>query len=87
MKATDQSWFRDPLSVIGLFQGVIIWSAMAFFISLEIAWISLACGGIIGIFLSLIALGYQRLDVARFTLYGIILNAVLSSYSAWVAFI
>ena len=49
----------------------------------------LACGGMIGIFLWLTALGYQRYSVARFTIYGMpLLNAVLSSsYSAWVAFL
>lgn len=87
MKPSDQPWFHDPLSIFGLFQGVIIWAIMVFFISLEVAWISLACGGMIGIFLWLTALGYQRYSVARFTIYGIILNAGLSSYSAWVAFL
>tara|TARA_Y100001936_G_C15731743_1_gene486420 strand:- start:320 stop:583 length:264 start_codon:yes stop_codon:yes gene_type:complete len=86
MVANDQPWFLDPLNILGLLQGAIIWSAMTLFISIEIAWISLACGGLIGLFLWLTALGYQRYGVARFTLYGIIFNAILSTYSAWLAF-
>lgn len=86
MQSNVQPWFRDPLSLLGLFQGVIIWSTMAIFISIEIAWISFACGGMIGIFLWLTALGYGRKRVAMFTLYGILFNAALSSYSGWMAF-
>jgi ABC-type phosphate/phosphonate transport system permease subunit len=56
------------------------------FLSLEAAWISFACGGLIGLFLWLTALGYQNKQVAKLTLIGILLNAILSLISAYFAF-
>jgi len=76
----------NPLSLLSLFQGVIIWFFMMFFLSLEAAWISFACGGLIGLFLWLTALGYQNKQVAKLTLIGILLNAILSLISAYFAF-
>lgn len=82
----DLAWYRDSMSWLGLTIGPGIWLAMAVFLSLQIAWISLACGGLIGFFLWLVALGYQNPQMARATLWGIAINTVLSAYSAWVAF-
>jgi len=76
----------NPLSLLSLFQGVIIWFFMMIFLSLEAAWISFACGGLIGLFLWLTALGYQNKQVAKLTLIGILLNAILSLISAYFAF-
>jgi hypothetical protein len=84
--SVDLPWYRDSMSWLGLTIGPGIWLAMAVFLSLQIAWISLACGGLIGFFLWLVALGYQNPQMARATLWGIAINAVLSAYSAWVAF-
>ncbi len=78
--------FFNPLSLLALFQGVIIWLFMMLFLSLEAAWISFACGGLIGLFLWLTALGYQNKHVAKLTLIGILLNAALSLISAYFAF-
>tara|TARA_B100001094_G_scaffold284614_1_gene298219 strand:- start:35 stop:298 length:264 start_codon:yes stop_codon:yes gene_type:complete len=86
MDSDEGPWFLDPLSWLGLSQGALIWLAMSLFISPKIAWISFACGGLIGFFIWLTALGYQRFTVARFTLYGIALNGILSLISGWLAF-
>ena len=84
--SVDLPWYRDSMSWLGLTIGPGIWLAMAVFLSLQIAWISLACGGLIGFFLWLVALGYQNPQMARATLWGIAINTVLSAYSAWLAF-
>ncbi|MCP2507176.1 MAG: hypothetical protein NLN64_02625 [Candidatus Thalassarchaeaceae archaeon] len=81
-----KKFFFNPLSLLSLFQGVLIWLFMMLFLSLEAAWISFACGGLIGLFLWLTALGYQNKQVAKLTLIGILLNAILSLISAYFAF-
>jgi hypothetical protein len=78
-------WY-DPLSLLAISQGAIIWFFMFTYLSIEAAWISFACGGIIGLFLWLTALGYQNSQVAKFTIYGILINAFLSLISAFYAF-
>ncbi|MAU85401.1 MAG: hypothetical protein CMA21_02185 [Euryarchaeota archaeon] len=86
MEGTKQPWIYDPLCWLGLTQGAFIWLAMTISLSAKIAWISFACGGLIGFFIWLTALGYRQLQVAKFTLYGIALNALLAVYSGWLAF-
>jgi hypothetical protein len=85
-KSPDSLW-KDSLSLLGLFQGILIWALMVYFLNLEVAWISFACGGLIGFFLWLTALGYQKRQVAKMTLLGILFNAILSIFSAYMAFI
>jgi len=86
MESENTPWYFDPLSLLGLLQGILIWLAMVLLLTPEVAWISFACGGLIGFFIWLTALGYQNSRVAKFTIIGILLNAILSSYSAWLAF-
>tara|TARA_S200000501_G_scaffold333473_1_gene336864 strand:+ start:3081 stop:3344 length:264 start_codon:yes stop_codon:yes gene_type:complete len=86
MEAYEGPWIYDPMCWIGLTQGILIWVLMTTYISPEIAWISFACGGLIGFFIWLTALGYRRIQVAKFTLYGIAINALLSVFSGWLAF-
>ncbi len=86
MEAYEGPWIQDPLCWIGLTQGTLIWLLMTIYISPEIAWISFACGGLIGFFIWLTALGYRRIKVAKFTLYGIAINALLAVFSGWLAF-
>ena len=86
MKVDEVPWPYDPLCWIGLTQGTLIWLVMTVHISPEIAWISFACGGLIGFFIWLTALGYGKSQVAKFTLYGIALNALLAIFSGWLAF-
>ena len=86
MDGEQRPWVYDPMSWLGLTQGALIWLVMTIQISPEIAWISFACGGMIVFFIWLTALGYGRLRVAKFTIYGIALNAVLAIFSGWLAF-
>jgi hypothetical protein len=72
---------------LGLLQGGAIWLVMAIYLSVSAAWISLACGGLIGFFLYLVALGYEDYRFAKATLWGVVINMTLSSVSAMFAFI
>ncbi len=86
MEEAEAPWWGDPMVWLGLLQGVAIWSVMAVKLGLSVAWISIACGGLIGFFLLLVALGYQNKRFARATIGGILLNATLASVSAYYAF-
>ena len=86
MEAYESLWIYDPMCWIGLTHGAINWVLMTIYISPEIAWISFACGGLIGFFIWLTALGYRQIKVAKFTLYGIAVNALLAIFSGWLAF-
>jgi hypothetical protein len=39
-------WYQDSMAWLGLTIGPAIWLAMVMFLSMQIAWVSLACGGI-----------------------------------------
>ena len=56
------------------------------FLGLEVAWISFACGGLIGFFLFLVGLGYEDKTFINASVAGIALNCVLSVFSAFLAF-
>jgi|TARA_B100000959_G_scaffold172926_1_gene181047 hypothetical protein len=72
---------------LGLLQGSAIWLVMAVYLSVPAAWISLACGGLIGFFLYLVALGYDDSRFAKATVWGVVINTALSSFSVLFAFI
>jgi len=82
----EDPWWGDPMVWLGLLQGAVIWSVMALQLGLTVAWISIACGGLIGFFLLLVALGYENPRFARAIVGGIILNAMLAGVSAYYAF-
>ncbi len=86
MEDTQSLWWVDPMVWLGLLQGVAIWVVMAVKLGLSVAWISIACGGLIGFFLLLVALGYNDRRFARATIWGILLNAILAGVSAYYAF-
>tara|TARA_B100000959_G_C14633753_1_gene481357 strand:+ start:321 stop:590 length:270 start_codon:yes stop_codon:yes gene_type:complete len=86
MPVISGDWVSDPMAWLGLTQGVAIWAVMAIFLGLEVAWISFACGGLIGFFLLLVALGYEDKTFTNATIAGIVLNCALSSFSAFLAF-
>ena len=86
MSATESTWWADPMVWIGLLQGGAIWLVMAVYLSVSVAWISLACGGLIGFFLYLVALGYEDYRFAKATVWGVLINTALSSVSALLAF-
>ena len=87
MEEHEISWWYDPMVWLGSLQGVVIWSVMAMKLGLAAAWISIACGGIIGFFLLMVALGYGDRRCARAIALGIMLNAVLAGTSAVHAFL
>ena len=71
---------------LGLLQGATIWLIMVAYLSISSAWISLACGVLIGFFLYLVALGYQDYRFARAIVLGIVINIFLSLGSVLFAF-
>ncbi len=71
---------------LGLLQGAGIWFAMVIFLGLPSAWISFACGGLIGFFLYLVALAYEDYRFAKAIFLGVLINAFLSSFSVFIAF-
>ena len=82
----DIPWYYDSMVWVGFSSAPVMWVVMAIFLSIEIAWISLACGGLIGFFLWLVALGYENPRMAKATLIGISINIILAIYSAQIAF-
>ena len=72
---------------LGLLQGSAIWLVMAVYLSIPAAWISLACGGLIGFFLYLVALGYEDYRFAKATVWGVVINTALALFSVLSAFI
>jgi len=83
----SQKWWEDPMVWLGILHGAAIWAFMAVSLSITSAWISLACGFFIGLFLYLVALGYQDYRFARAIVVGFAMNVFLSSLSAILAFI
>ena len=81
------SWWKDPMVILGLLLPFILWLFMVVNLSLEIAWISLPCGILIGFFLWLIALGYENPRMAKATVIGVMINTILASFSAYYAFL
>ena len=83
----SQEWWKDPMVWLGFLHGTAIWAFRAVSLSITSAWISLACGIFIGLFLYLVALGYQDYRFARAIVVGFVMNVFLSSLSAILAFI
>ncbi|HJM24591.1 MAG TPA: hypothetical protein QF821_02970 [Candidatus Thalassarchaeaceae archaeon] len=86
MSEPESLWWLDPMVWLGLLQGSVIWLVMAVYLSIPAAWISLACGGLIGFFLYLVALGYEDYRFAKATAWGVVINTALSSISLLLAF-
>ena len=80
-------WWKDSMVLLSLLLPFSLWLIMYLFISLEIAWISLPSGALVGFFLWLIALGYENPRMAKFTIIGVGINFILASLSAYHAFI
>ena len=83
----SEKWWEDPMVWLGILHGAVLWAFMALSLSITSAWISLACGIFIGLFLYLVALGYQDYRFARAIVVGFAMNVFLSSLSAILAFI
>ena len=60
---------------------------MTMYISSRDSMVSFACGGLIGFFIWLTALGYRRIQVARFCLvWNSNKCTLLAVFSGWLAF-
>ena len=80
-------WWKDSMVILGIFLPASLWLLMFISLSLEIAWISLPCGVLVGFFLWLIALGYENPRMAKATIIGVAINTILASFSAYYAFL
>ena len=80
-------WWKDSMVILCIFLPASLWLLMFIFLSLEIAWISLPCGVLIGFFLWLIALGYENPRMAKAIILGVAINTILASFSAYYAFL
>jgi hypothetical protein len=80
-------WWKDPMVLLSLLLPGSLWICMYLFLSLKGAWISLPCGILIGFFLWLIALGYDNPRMAKTTVLGVAINAILAIFSAYYAFV
>ena len=80
-------WYHDSMAWLSLLIGPLIWFAMVYSLSIEVAWVSSACAIIIGFFLWLVALGYENPEMAKATIWGVLITIILSLYSAHLTFL
>ena len=59
---------------------------VALMLSWKAAWIGMVCGLIIGVFLILIALGYDRPNMAKGTATGFLVAFLISIHPLWLTF-
>ena len=76
----DRDW------IAGFLIGPIATMAVAIGMSWKAAWIGMVCDFIIGFFLILIALGYDRPNMAKGTLCGFAVAVLLSIHPLWLSF-
>ncbi len=72
---------------LSLVIGPLIWFVMVYSLSIEVAWISSACAILIGFFLWLVALGYGNSEMAKATIWGVLITIILSLYSVYITFL
>tara|TARA_B100001964_G_scaffold150102_1_gene165273 strand:- start:2288 stop:2626 length:339 start_codon:yes stop_codon:yes gene_type:complete len=83
----EVAWHNDSMAWLSLLIGPSIWLVMVLFLSIQVAWISFACAGLIGLFLWLVALGYENPQMAKANIWGVVITAFLSLYSAYITFL
>ncbi len=83
----NHKWWKDSMVLISFSLPSLIWLMMYLFLSLKIAWISFPCGILVGFFLWLIALSYENPRMAKAAFFGVAINLILASISAYYAFI
>ena len=76
---------RDWLS--GFIIGPLATGTVAIGLSWKAAWIGMVCDLIIGFFLILVALGYDRPNMAKGTVCGFALAVIISIHPLWLTFI
>ena len=75
---------RDWMS--GFIIGPLATASVAILLSWKAAWIGMVCDFIIGFFLILIALGYDRPNMVKGTLCGFAVAVRLSILPLWLSF-
>ena len=66
--------------------GPVATATVAILLSWKAAWIGMVCDLIIGVFLVLIALGYDRPNMAKGTICGFCVAVLLSIHPLWLSF-
>ena len=75
---------RDWMS--GFIIGPLATASVVILLSWKAAWIGMVCDFIIGFFLILIALGYDRPNMVKGTLCGFAVAVLLSIHPLWLSF-
>ena len=75
---------RDWMS--GFIIGPLATASVAILLSWKAAWIGMVCDFIIGFFIILIALGYDRPNMVKGTLCGFAVAVLLSIHPLWLSF-
>lgn len=76
----DRNW------ISGFLVGPIATITVALSLSWKAAWIGMVCDLVIGFFLILIALGYDKPSMARGTVWGFLVAVIISIHPLWLTF-
>ncbi|MBE57684.1 MAG: hypothetical protein CMB01_04875 [Euryarchaeota archaeon] len=80
MVSLDRDW------ISGFMIGPVATLTVALMLSWKAAWIGMICDLIIGFFLILIALGYDRPNMAKGTATGFLVAFLISIHPLWLTF-
>ncbi|GIS44283.1 MAG: hypothetical protein Ct9H90mP16_13530 [Candidatus Poseidoniales archaeon] len=80
MVSLDRDW------ISGFMIGPVATLTVALMLSWKAAWIGMVCDLIIGFFLILIALGYDRPNMAKGTATGFLVAFLISIHPLWLTF-
>ena len=80
MVTIDRDW------ISGFSIGPLATAAVAIGLSWKAAWIGMVCDFFIGFFLILVALGYDRPNMAKGTVCGFAVGVLLSIHPLWLTF-
>ena len=80
MVTIDRDW------ISGFMIGPLATGTVAIALSWKAAWIGMVCDFVIGFFLILIALGYDRPNMAKGTVCGFIVAVLISIHPLWLSF-
>ena len=78
MVSLDREW------ISGFMIGPVATLTVALMLSWKAAWIGMVCDLIIGFFLILIALGYERPNMAKGTATGFLVAFLISIHPLWL---
>ena len=80
MVTIDRDW------ISGFSIGPLATAAVAIGLSWKAAWIGMVCDFFIGFFLILVALGYDRPNMAKGTVCGFAVAVLMSIHTLWLTF-